>query len=79
MEFEQLIKARKSIRGYRNQPVPRALIEEIIFRYTDRVELVIGIIFVLVIMYAPLGFSGLMLKLKFKWLMFKNKRMRQAA
>ena len=30
MEFEQLIKARKSIRGYRNLPVPRALIEEII-------------------------------------------------
>ena len=56
-----------------------ALIEEIIFRFTDRVELVIGIIFVLVIMYAPLGISGLMLKLKFKWLMFKNKRIRQAA
>jgi branched-chain amino acid transport system permease protein len=56
-----------------------ALIEEIVFRFTDRVELVIGIIFVLVIMYAPLGFSGLMLKIKFKWLMFKNKRMRQAA
>jgi len=30
MEFEQLIKARKSIRGYRSQPVPRAVIEEII-------------------------------------------------
>jgi len=56
-----------------------ALIEEIVFRFTDRVELVIGIIFVLVIMYAPLGFSGLMLKLKFKWLMLKNKRMRQTA
>ena len=30
MEFEQLIKARKSIRGYLNKPVPRELIDEVI-------------------------------------------------
>jgi nitroreductase len=30
MEFSDLIKARKSIRGYQNRPVPRELIEEII-------------------------------------------------
>lgn len=30
MQFEQLIKARKSIRGYRSDPVPRAVIDEII-------------------------------------------------
>jgi nitroreductase len=30
MQFDQLIKARKSIRGYRNAPVPRELIDEII-------------------------------------------------
>jgi len=30
VQFEQLIKARKSIRGYRSDPVPRAVIDEII-------------------------------------------------
>lgn len=30
MEFSELIKARKSVRGYQQKPVPRALIEEII-------------------------------------------------
>ena len=30
MEFSELIQARKSIRGYQQKPVPRALIEEII-------------------------------------------------
>jgi nitroreductase len=30
MEFEQLIKSRKSIRGYLDKPVPKALIDEII-------------------------------------------------
>lgn len=30
MEFEALVKARKSIRGYKTDPVPRAIIEEII-------------------------------------------------
>ena len=30
MEFQDLVRTRRSIRGYQNKPVPRALIEEII-------------------------------------------------
>ena len=30
MQFNQLIKARKSVRGYQNKPVPREVIEAII-------------------------------------------------
>lgn len=30
MEFSELIKARKSIRGFQNKPIPRELIDEII-------------------------------------------------
>lgn len=30
MEFEQLVRSRRSVRGYRKDPVPRALIDEII-------------------------------------------------
>lgn len=30
MEFEELVRARRSIRGYKKKPVPRAVIEEII-------------------------------------------------
>lgn len=30
MEFEQLVRTRRSVRGYRKDPVPRALIDEII-------------------------------------------------
>jgi nitroreductase len=30
MEFEALVRSRRSVRGYKNQPVPRRLIEEII-------------------------------------------------
>jgi branched-chain amino acid transport system permease protein len=55
------------------------IIEEIVLRFTDRVELVIGAIFILVIMYAPLGFSGLMMKLKLKWLLYKSKRMEKVS
>ena len=36
------------------------VIEELTSRYTDRVELVMGLILILVIMFAPLGFAGLM-------------------
>ncbi|HDQ04985.1 MAG TPA: branched-chain amino acid ABC transporter permease [Deltaproteobacteria bacterium] len=54
-----------------------ALIEEFFLRFTDKVELVIGAIFILVIMYAPLGFSGFVMKVKLKWLLFKGQRMRK--
>jgi len=37
-------------------------------RYTDRVELVAGLILILVIMFAPMGFVGWMRILKQKWL-----------
>ena len=35
------------------------LIEELTSRYTERVELVMGLILILVIMFAPMGFVGL--------------------
>jgi branched-chain amino acid transport system permease protein len=43
------------------------VIEELTGRYTDRVELVMGLIFVIVIMYAPGGVLGVTRKLKEKW------------
>jgi branched-chain amino acid transport system permease protein len=43
------------------------VLEEVTTRYTDRVELVVGLILILVIMFAPLGFTGLMRFLKQKW------------
>lgn len=43
------------------------IIEELVSRYTDRVELVMGLTFVLVIMYAPMGVLGVMRTLKQKW------------
>jgi len=30
MDFETLVQTRRSVRGFRKQPVPRAVIEEII-------------------------------------------------
>ncbi|WP_245323327.1 MULTISPECIES: nitroreductase family protein [Bradyrhizobium] len=30
MEFETLVQSRRSVRGFRNEPVPRAVIEAII-------------------------------------------------
>jgi branched-chain amino acid transport system permease protein len=43
------------------------VIEELTSRYTDRVELVMGLIFVVVIMYAPTGVLGVARTLKAKW------------
>ncbi|MBI5584942.1 MAG: branched-chain amino acid ABC transporter permease [Deltaproteobacteria bacterium] len=43
------------------------ILEELTSRYTDRVELVVGLILILVIMFAPLGFVGLMRFLKQQW------------
>jgi len=43
------------------------LLDEITSRYTDRVELVIGLVLVLVIMYAPLGFSGFITYVRMRW------------
>ncbi len=44
------------------------ILEEVTTRYTDRVELVAGLILVLVIMFAPMGFMGGVRILKQKWL-----------
>jgi branched-chain amino acid transport system permease protein len=43
------------------------VIEEVTSRFTERVELVIGLIFVLGIMFAPLGVLGTARKLRQKW------------
>jgi len=46
------------------------IIEELTSRYTERVELVMGLILILVIMFAPMGFVGLVKILKEK--LFRN-------
>jgi branched-chain amino acid transport system permease protein len=43
------------------------IIDEIAALYTERIALVTGIIFILAVMYAPMGFTGLMNSLKLKW------------
>ena len=43
------------------------VIEELTSRYTERVELVMGLILILVIMYAPMGFLGTIQIVKAKW------------
>ncbi len=43
------------------------IIEELVSRYTDKVELVMGLTLVLVIMYAPMGVLGVMRTLKQRW------------
>jgi len=43
------------------------IIEELTSRYTERVELVMGLILILVIMYAPMGFLGLIQIFKTRW------------
>lgn len=42
------------------------LLDEITSRYTDRVELVLGLVLVLVIMYAPCGFAGFITYLRMR-------------
>jgi branched-chain amino acid transport system permease protein len=43
------------------------ILDEVTTRYTDRVELVAGLILILVIMFAPMGFMGLVRYLKERW------------
>ncbi|UCH23097.1 MAG: branched-chain amino acid ABC transporter permease [Deltaproteobacteria bacterium] len=43
------------------------IIEELTSRYTERVELVMGLILILVIMFAPLGFLGFLRYIKERW------------
>jgi branched-chain amino acid transport system permease protein len=43
------------------------ILEELTTRYTDRVELVAGLILILIIMFAPMGFMGSVRLLKERW------------
>ena len=43
------------------------IIEELTSRYTERVELVMGVLLIVVIMYFPMGFMGLSRIIKAKW------------
>jgi branched-chain amino acid transport system permease protein len=43
------------------------LITEFTTRYTERVELVSGVILIMVILFFPLGFMGLLRFIKEKW------------
>jgi branched-chain amino acid transport system permease protein len=43
------------------------VIEELTSRYTEQVELVMGLTLILVIMFAPMGFMGLISLLKQIW------------
>lgn len=43
------------------------IIEEVAIRFTDRVELVMGVILILVIMFAPRGIAGFITTMKQRW------------
>jgi len=43
------------------------IIEELVIRFTDRVELVMGVILIVVIMFAPRGFAGFIDTMRLKW------------
>jgi branched-chain amino acid transport system permease protein len=43
------------------------IIDEVASAYTEHFELVTGIIFILVVMFAPTGFAGLLAFIKMKW------------
>jgi branched-chain amino acid transport system permease protein len=43
------------------------IIEELSTRFTEQVELVVGLILILVILFAPMGFVGLVWSLRQKW------------
>jgi branched-chain amino acid transport system permease protein len=44
-----------------------SILEELTSRYTEQVELVMGLILIFVIMYAPMGFLGMVQIVKEKW------------
>jgi branched-chain amino acid transport system permease protein len=43
------------------------IIEEVTIRFTDRVELVMGVILIMVIMFAPRGIAGFITTMKQRW------------
>jgi len=44
-----------------------SILEELTSRYTEQVELVMGLILIVVIMFAPMGFLGMVQIVKEKW------------
>lgn len=55
-----------------------SIIEELTSRYTERVELVMGLILIGVILYAPMGFMGVMGLLKQRWLAARKAKLEGA-
>lgn len=51
------------------------LLEEASMHFTDRVELVSGVVFILAVMYAPFGLNGIWLKAQANWQMRKRKKL----
>jgi branched-chain amino acid transport system permease protein len=43
------------------------LLEDVTFRITEQIELVNGLVFILVVLYAPMGIVGLLRQAKAKW------------
>jgi branched-chain amino acid transport system permease protein len=43
------------------------ILEDLVIRYTERIGLVNGVIFILVVMYAPMGIVGIFGTVKEKW------------
>lgn len=43
------------------------VVEEVARQYTDRVEMVMGILLIIIVLFAPMGFMGLYRELKAKW------------
>lgn len=50
------------------------VLEEIVVHFTDRIDMVNGIILILVIMYAPSGLAGLWSDIRTKWYQFRNSK-----
>jgi branched-chain amino acid transport system permease protein len=46
------------------------ILQELTTRFTERVEIVTGVIIIAIIMFAPMGFVGLMNIAKMKWLTY---------
>jgi branched-chain amino acid transport system permease protein len=55
------------------------IVTEITTRYTDRVELVDGLILILIIMFAPRGFMGFMAYLRQRWFMAPKAELEKAS
>ena len=50
------------------------LLNQVAMRYTTKVELVFGVVFILVVMYAPYGIHGLWVKARIYWGIFRHRK-----